>query len=271
MGEDLRWAVYNQIAAARFARTDEEWTPFLQAPRRRVAELLGWPADRPVERWRLIEAWTLAAHGERMSAAGGFRLAFWSEDKPHHGARLDRALARYARYAAVRPSGWPESPVAGFAAFLAGHTPAQHGPEHGMAYDVQRFNELTKQMSAYTHVTGDGYLERAAQRAERRRRLAELAEQVNAWLRFRIPKAGHEALLRRGSDLLDSDYQPHQAAGRVLYAAAKRQERLAERDQRLQAGKHPGDTDGRYRAAYAYAQRWGLPAPPARWGRGRVG
>ena len=57
----------------------------------------------------------------------------------------------------------------------------------------------------------------------------------------------------------------------MLYAAAKRQERLTERDQRLQAGKHPGDADGRYRVAYAYAQRWGLPAPPARWGRGPVG
>ena len=31
------------------------------------------------------------------------------------------------------------------------HTPRQDGPEHGMAYDVQRFNELTKQMSAYAH------------------------------------------------------------------------------------------------------------------------
>ena len=55
----------------------------------------------------------------------------------------------------------------------------------------------------------------------------------------------------------------------MLYAAAKRQERLTERDQRLQAGEHPGDTDGRYRAGYAYAQRWGLPAPGAGGGEGR--
>jgi hypothetical protein len=142
-----------------------------------------------------------------------------------------------------------------------------------MAYDVARFNELTKQMSAYAHVTGDGYLERAAQRAERRRRLDELADEVNSQLRFRfrLPKAGPEVLLRRASELLDSDYQPHQKAGQMLYAAAKRQERLAERDGRLRAGKHPGDSDGRYRAAYTYAQRWGLPAPPTRWGRGPVG
>jgi hypothetical protein len=214
--------------AARFARTDEEWMPFLQVPCRRVAELLDWPAGRPVQRWRLIEAWAVAAHG----------------------ARLDRALARYARYAAVRPSGWPGSPVAAFAAFLTAHTPRQDGPEHGMAYDVARFNELTKQMTAYAHVTGEGYLERAAQCAERRRRLDELAENVNSQLRFRfrLLKARPEALLRRASDLLDSDYQPHQASGRVLHAAAKRQERLTERDQRLRArspGRHRRALPGR--------------------------
>ena len=142
-----------------------------------------------------------------------------------------------------------------------------------MAYDVARFNELTKQMSAYAHVTGEGYLERAAQCAERRRRLDELAENVNSQLRFRfrLPKARPEALLRRASDLLDSDYQPHQASGRVLHAAAKRQERLTERDQRLHAGDHPGDTDGRYRAAYTYAQRWELSAAGKVGDRGPVG
>ena len=128
-----------------------------------------------------------------------------------------------------------------------------------MAYDVARFNELTKQMSRLrARDRRGGYLERAARRAERRWRLDELAEDINSGCGS-DPKAGYEALLRRAGDLLDSDYQPHQAAGRVLYAAAKREQRLTERDQRLQAGEHPGDTDGRYRAAYTYAQRWGLP------------
>ena len=57
----------------------------------------------------------------------------------------------------------------------------------------------------------------------------------------------------------------HQAAGRTLYAQAKRAERLAERDQRLLAGQHPGNADGRYRAACTHAERWGLDMPPGRW------
>jgi hypothetical protein len=68
--------------------------------------------------------------------------------------------------------------------------------------------------------------------------------------------------LRIASELLDSLHPAHQAAGRKLYADAKRTERLAERDQRLRAGQHPGNADGRYRAACTYAQRWRLQTPP---------
>ena len=95
-GEETRWAVYNQILATRFARSDQEWEPFLSGPARRVEELLDWPESVACPRWRLIEAWTIAAHGPHMALAGGFRLAFWSEQAEHHGPRLQRALARYA-------------------------------------------------------------------------------------------------------------------------------------------------------------------------------
>ena len=55
------------------------------------------------------------------------------------------------------------------------------------------------------------------------------------------------------------------AIAQAIYAAAKRAERLGERDQRLRAGQHPGNADGRYRAACTYAERWGLEMPPGRW------
>ena len=156
-----------------------------------------------------------------MAVAGGFRLAFWSEDAAHHGPRLDRALARYARYADARPAGFPAAPVAAFARFLAEHTPRQNGPEHGMAYDVQRFNELTKQMSAYAHYTRDGHLQLAAARARRRDRARQLAEQLNSQLRlrFRTGDDGPGGRLRLASELLDSDYPAHQAAGKAIYAS----------------------------------------------------
>jgi hypothetical protein len=266
-GEELRWVVYNEVKAHRFERTDEEWASVLRSPKRRLEQLLAWPDSTRLPRWRLIEAWTVAAHGPYMAVAGGFRLAFWSENAPHHGPRLDRALARYTRYADTRPDGFPAAPVAAFARFLAEHTPGQNGPEHGMAYDVQRFNELTKQMSAYAHYTRDRHLQLTAKRARRRQRALKLAEQLNNQLRlqFRTGDDSGGGRLRVASELLDSDYAAHQAAGRQLYAQAKRAERLLERDERLRAGQHPGNADGRYRAACSYAERWGLQLPPGGW------
>jgi TnpA family transposase len=167
----------------------------------------------------------------------GFRLPFWSEEAAHHGPRLDRALARYARYEAARPAGFPAAAVAAFVRFLAHHTPRQDGPEHGMVYDVQCFNELTKQMSAYAHYTRGGHLQLAAARARRRDRARQLAEQLNSQLRLRF-RTGDDASggrLRLASELLDSDYPAHRAAGKAMYAAAKR------------------------------AERWGLEMPPGRW------
>ena len=126
-GEELRWAVYREVMAQRFARDDEDWAPTCAAVRRRVAELAEWPENRPCPRWRLIEAWALAAHGPVMAAAGGARLALWREDRDHHGARLDRALARYRRHADARPRTgqrrpWPAS---------RGSWPRSCGPSRG--------------------------------------------------------------------------------------------------------------------------------------------
>ena len=77
-------------------------------------------------------------------------------------------------------------------------------------------------------------------------------------------RASDGARLRVASELLDSDYPAHKAAGAKLYAAAMHEQRLTERDQRLLAGEHPGNADGRYQTACAYANRWGLPTPSAR-------
>jgi hypothetical protein len=264
-GEETRWEVYNEIMAARWARSDQEWEPFLAGPARRVEELLNWSESVVCPRWRLIECWTIAAYGPQIAAAGGFRLALWSEQAEHHGPRLERALARYQRFSDAGPPGWPASPAAALAHFFSGHVRRQDGPEHGMAYDVARFNELTKQMSAYAHYQrGQEHFELAAKRAARRARARELVEQLNQRLRFRLPDHGPAVRLQTARQLLDSEHPSHQAAGRTLYAGAQRELRLEQRDERLRAGRHPGDTDGRYRAACRYAQRWGLPLPAGR-------
>jgi hypothetical protein len=212
----------------------------------------------------VIEAWTIATNGPYMAVAGGFRLAFWSEQAEHHGPRLERALARYKRYADARPPGWPAGAIAGFATSLAAASPRQEGPEHGMAYDVARFNELTKRMSAYAHYLQDDHLDRAQARAARRARARELAEQVNLRLAFRITDGSPGVRLRTAGELLDSEHPNHQGAGRAMYAAAMGEQRLADRDQRLLAGEHPGRSDQRYLSAGRHAERWGLAQPPAR-------
>jgi len=204
--DDLRWTVYDEIKERRFAYTDEEWTARLRRPAQRVAELRAWSSERSApERWRLLEAWTIAAHGPYMAVAGGFRLAFWAEDAAHHGPRLDRALARYERFADARPPGWPCGAVAGFTTFLIAATSPQQGPEHGMAYDVARFNELTKRMSAYAHYLREDHLDRAQARAARRQRTRALAEQINQRLSFRI------AGFARDDDRADSALKPDSA------------------------------------------------------------
>lgn len=258
-GDDLRWAVYREVMATRFGNPPPEWPAQLAAAQRRVYQLTTWPETRPCPRWRLIEVWTVAAHGPEMAAAGGFRLAFWRESHEHHGPRLERALARYTRHRDVRPRGFPAEATAAFVHFLTHHTRPQEGPEHGMAYDVQRFNELTKRMSAYAHYRRPEHLQHLAARAERRQRARALADTLT--LKFRSRHAGPAAQLRLARDLLDSSHPPHRQTGRVMYAAAQRQTRLEERDQRLTEGRHPGDSDGRYSSAHAYACQWDLPAP----------
>ena len=178
-----------------------------------------------------------------MAVAGGFRLAFWSEEAEHHGPRLERALARYARYADARPAGFPAGAVAAFARFLAEHTPRQDGPEHGMAYDVQRFNELTKQMSAYAHYTRDGppaagRRPRAPARASAPARRAA-QQPAAAAVPHRRRRAGRAAAARLRAARLRL---PGPSGGRAASSTrhAKRTERLAERDERLRAGQHPG-------------------------------
>jgi hypothetical protein len=110
--------------SSRLGLTD---SAFWSTPSSAPTALLVWPESSPLPRWRLIEAWTVAEHGPYMAVAGGFRLAFWSENAAHHGPRLDRALARYARYADARPAGFPAAPGAAFARFLACHTSRQNG------------------------------------------------------------------------------------------------------------------------------------------------
>jgi hypothetical protein len=279
--EGVRDGVYREVVARRWygdqppprtlqerrevmAAADGRWAAAVKRQERRLAELAAWGEGQPApERWRLLEAWAVAAHGEQMTAAGAFRLAFYSEQRPNHGQRLDRALARYERHAELaRPAGWPRSPTAALARWITSEVVRQDGPEHGIALDIARFDRFTKQMAAYAHYQNPEHLQRAARRAQRRAQLQVLAARINERLPFRT-EASPTARITVARALLDSPHPNHTQAGSALYAQAQTEERLAERDQRLSSGRHPGLSDGRYTAACTHAERWGLPAPAA--------
>jgi hypothetical protein len=280
---EVRAGVYREIAARRWygdqpppatlaerrevmAGADGRWAAQVARQQHRLARLAAWGEGQPApERWWILEAWAVAAHGEQMTVAGGLRLAFYAERHANHGPRLDRALARYDHHApTARPEGWPRSPIAALTRWIACEVPRQDGPEHGIALDIARFDRFTKQMAAYAHYQHPEHLAHAERRARRRAELHALAATINERLPFRttVP-ASSAARLKVARVLLDSPHPAHTHAGSTLYAHTQTEQRLAERDQRLTTTRHPGAADGRYSAACTHAERWGLPDPPA--------
>ena len=166
-GEETRWAVYNEILAARFARSDQEWEPFLSATgasRRGAAGLArerrlpAVAADRGLD-----DRGARSAHGPRRRISPRVLVRAGRASRPTASAgagALPSGSPTRARRGGRRAR-WPA-----LARFLSGHVRRQDGPEHGMAYDVQRFNELTKQMSAYAHYQR-GRAPRAGRQARR--------------------------------------------------------------------------------------------------------
>jgi hypothetical protein len=257
--DDLRWHVYHDIEATAAAIDPVAVRHLAAAAARRRTTLLTWDSPTPPPRWWLIELWTHTAHGPELAAGGGFRLAFWSETRQHHGPRLDRALRRYQRSERGRPYDWPANPVAAFARFICDHVDRQPRPTQGLAYDIARFNEWTKQQSAYAHYQRPEHLRHSAVRAKRRHRAQLALETVHQQL------AGADlspaADIKSARQLLNSPTQTDQELGRRLYARTQRAADLQQRDELLADGHHPGVLDGRYRAARTHAQRWGLPEP----------
>jgi hypothetical protein len=275
--EAIRDKVYNEIANQRWyygtqprtmeqklermAGADGHWASAVHRQARRL-EALGdgrTEGEGPVERWRLLEAWAVRAHGPQMAAAGGFRLAFFNEER--HGSRLNRALKRYGRHSQLgAPAGWPTAPIAGFATWIAAETRAQDGATHGIAADIARFDAFTKDLAAYAQEQDPDRRRRAEQRAIRRQQRQALAEQVNQRLSFRIPSSD-EARLKIARELLDSDYEPSRRQGAHLLARLNREQQLERRDQALVEGRNPGIDDGRHIRACRHAERWQLPNP----------
>ena len=151
--------------AARFAAIERREDPlyFLADTKRRSFEsLTRWPAGRRIPD-RVL--------GEAFEHAAGVSCAKLPRDGSHRPA-LERALARYRRWAAHRPSGWPESPPAALAMAMrdvAGETCRDgHTPQSAL-YAIGRLNIVAKQMAAAAK-RADQADELAARAARLRRR-----------------------------------------------------------------------------------------------------
>ncbi len=149
------------------------------------------------------------------------------------------ALARYERYSAVRPPGFPAGGVSGLLAWVRAHHDGQT-PPRCLAYDVAGFDRFTKAMRAYARASDPDQADRAAARVARRRAQGAYQAQHDRLGFRRTPPTPEQALVR--------------AQGGGLGAAhAWRRLVDAERDGVVLAGRLPANLQA---AADACHRRW---------------
>lgn len=258
----IAWQIAREVAATWRSRPPVDWQVQIAAVEHRISELADWPVGVPCSRSRLLEAWTLTVWGPLYAAVGGSaRLALWREQNPKHGARLDRALARYESHAAVRPDGFPAAGAGGLLAFLRA-TPRPESEPKCLAYDVARFDQFTKQMCAYAQTADERW--QAGRKRRARRRAAERALQaLNARIKFRIKDAPNLELIT-AAQLADRQAAERDRLGRRAglspsdpgWRAIVQAQRLERRDQQLLEGRSAALDSGTHHAASAYAERW---------------
>ena len=178
-----------------------------------------------------------SAHGPRRR----FRLAFWSEQAEHHGPRLQRALDALPAVLRRAPAGVAGEPRRGARTVPVRARAPPGRPRARDGLDIARFNELTKQMSAYAHYQrGQEHLELTAKRAARRApgTRARRATQPAAALPPRRARARSAAADRTAAAGLRAPGTPGRRAHAVRQCRNE-QLRLEQRDERLLAGRPP--------------------------------
>jgi len=239
--DDTIWQIAREASNRWRSRPTDNWQPFVHQIQQRTRDLEAWPTGHPAPRWRLTEAWTTIAWGVEYAAAGvASRLSMWSQER--HGARLNRAVARYERHADHRPSGWPDSGAGGLVRFLRHQHPEPGAHPRCLSYDVRAFDRWTKQLAAYAATRDlDTWQTRARERVARRASsVARVAGDINR----RLPE---RAWLRPASSLVPRAYPTP--------GPERKQRRLTDRDRQLLAGKMPLSA-GTLHAAWAYEDRW---------------
>jgi len=193
-GPDAVRARFEATRAARFARFQalrEARQPVFDViashSDRRASEVASWDLDRGWPKNRVREAFAVWRYGAMHVAEHSWDAAGALTDDDI--ARLRRAVTRYERYAAARPSGYPAGGLAALAEIAA--TAAERGVNpHRLHYAIRALDQLTRRMRASE--TTDA-ADRHASRAKRAQRRRFPAPAPGLQLHYRVPRPGNSA------------------------------------------------------------------------------
>lgn len=190
-GPDAVLASFEATRAARFARFEAAraarqpvFDVIAAQSDRRAAEVASWGLGRGWPKQRVREAFAVWRYGAMHVAEHSWDAAGALTDDDLE--RLRRAVTRYGRYAAARPSGYPDGGLGALAELAA--TAAERGANpHRLHYAIRALDQLTRRMRA--SATTDG-ADRHAARAKRAQRRRFPAPAPGLQLHYRVPRPG---------------------------------------------------------------------------------
>jgi hypothetical protein len=188
---------------ARLAARQPVWDLIAAQAQRRATEAALWTLDRGWPVGRLREAWVVWRYGSQ--CAGELGSAPAGQVQCDDLERLRRALGRYERHRAARPSAFPAGGVAVLAviAAIAGQHNARPQTLH---YAIRVLDQLSRRMRAADTCDDSERRDRAAARAQRRRFAGQPAGVPGfSWRTSSSPWPHWVALDKTGYPLLQDD------------------------------------------------------------------
>ena len=151
--------------AARLAARQPVWELIAAQSACRADEVCGWTLERGWPVSRLREAWVVWRHGSM--CAGELGAAPAGHLEPDDPQRLRRALARYERHGAARPTGFPAGGLAVLAAIAAIAAERAARPQT-LHFAIGLLDQLSRRMRAADTADDARRRQRAVTRARRR-------------------------------------------------------------------------------------------------------
>lgn len=234
----------------------------------RAEEVAGWGLGRSWPAWRVREAWVVARWGASAAADMGASAA--GPVHPEDWQRLRRALRRYESNAQAAPAGWPVAGLGGLL-MLGTEASSRYDGPRTLRYAIGALDQLSKRMRALTTEDSTRRLQKAAERAQKRRQ-----PPARTRLEFRVTKSRWPAWVvcdEHGTPLFDGgvlqvDAQHPACPGvgssgyelvvRDAYLLADRRPPLTADGRRVMAARHRGERERARRPQRRSEADWGL-------------